>query len=74
MRTTLDIDEDVLIIAKDMAARQRISVGAALSTLAREALRRPVEIRREGRVPVFDVPDEARSITNEMVRAALNEP
>ena len=73
MRTTLNIDDDVLSIVKDMAARQRISVGAALSTLARESLHRPLEIGREGRAPVFAVPHEARSITNEVVREAISE-
>ena len=38
MRTTLDIDDDVLLAAKERAARERISIGAVLSELAREAL------------------------------------
>jgi hypothetical protein len=39
MRTTLDIDEDVLLAAKEMAALQRTSTGRVLSELARQALR-----------------------------------
>lgn len=38
MRTTLDIDEDVLLAAKEMASLQRTSTGRALSELARRAL------------------------------------
>lgn len=38
MRTTLDIDSDVLQAAKDMARRMGGSTGAALSVLARRAL------------------------------------
>jgi hypothetical protein len=38
MRTTLDIDEDVLLAAKERAILQRISTGRALSELARQAL------------------------------------
>lgn len=38
MRTTLDIDEDVLLAAKEMAALRGTSTGRALSELARQAL------------------------------------
>jgi Arc/MetJ family transcription regulator len=41
MRTTLDIDDDVLAAARERAAHERTSLGAVLSALAREALRRP---------------------------------
>lgn len=51
MRTTLDIDDDVLLAAKEHAARDRRSVGAVISTLAREALRRPAGVRDARRKP-----------------------
>lgn len=38
MRTTLDIDDDVLLAAKDLARRQRKTAGAVLSELARLGL------------------------------------
>lgn len=38
MRTTLDIDDDVLSAAKELARRERSSAGAVLSQLARRAL------------------------------------
>ena len=38
MRTTLDIDEDVLLAAKDLAALRRSTAGRVLSELARQAL------------------------------------
>lgn len=38
MRTTLDIDEDVLLAAKSMARRQRKSAGSIISELARKGL------------------------------------
>jgi len=38
MRTTLDIDEDVLLAAKSMARRQRRSAGSIISELARKGL------------------------------------
>lgn len=41
MRTTLDIDEDVLLAIKDLARRERRAAGKVLSDLARIALNRP---------------------------------
>ena len=38
MRTTLDIDDDVLLAAKERARRERKSAGAVISELARRAL------------------------------------
>ena len=40
MRTTLDIAEDVLQAAKELARRNRTTAGQVLSELAREALSR----------------------------------
>lgn len=41
MRTTLEIEDDVLLAAKEIGRRRRISTGKALSELAREALTAP---------------------------------
>lgn len=38
MRTTLSIDDDVLRMAKLYAAAHNVSIGAALSTLARRGI------------------------------------
>jgi hypothetical protein len=38
MRTTLSIDDDVLLAIRERARRERRSAGAVLSELAREAL------------------------------------
>ncbi len=38
MRTTLDIDDDVLGAAKEIGRRQRKTAGAVISELARRAL------------------------------------
>lgn len=38
MRTTVDIDDDVLLAAKDLARREKKSAGAVLSELARKGL------------------------------------
>lgn len=72
MRTTLQIDDDVLAEARQMALAQGRSVGAVISDLARHGLR-PIEIRFDGRFPVFDVPHDAPTITSEHVAAALDD-
>ncbi|KRC53580.1 MULTISPECIES: hypothetical protein [unclassified Nocardioides] len=38
MRTTLDVDDDVLLAVKERARREKRSAGAVLSELARAAL------------------------------------
>ena len=38
MRTTLNIDDDVLIAVKEVAARQSRSAGAVVSSLLRQSL------------------------------------
>lgn len=38
MRTTLDIDEDVLLATKELAKRERKTAGKLVSELVREAL------------------------------------
>jgi hypothetical protein len=38
MRTTLDIDEDVLSAAKDLAEKKNLTAGKVISELARKAL------------------------------------
>lgn len=50
MRTTLDIDNDVLQVAKEIAVARKQTAGQVISDLARQALARPshsykIEIR-----------------------------
>lgn len=69
MRTTLDIDDDILLAAKERAARERKSLGAVLSALAREALRGVPAARTAvpgGRFAVLPRRDEV--VTLERVR------
>lgn len=41
MRTTIDIDSDVLLAAKDLARREHKTAGQIISELARRALTQP---------------------------------
>lgn len=46
MRTTLDIDDDVLRAAKELARRERKTAGAVISELARQSLTTPRATKR----------------------------
>jgi len=43
MRTTIDIDDDLLAAAREIAQRERISAGQVVSRLLRTALAGPVQ-------------------------------
>lgn len=47
MRTTVNIDDDVLERAKDIAQVRHVSVGEALSELARRGMEAQVELRED---------------------------
>ncbi len=70
MRTTLNIDDDVFELARSLADARRVSIGRALSELARRGVkaRRP-SVSRSG-FHVFAV-EEAVSFGPDEVRAAL---
>jgi hypothetical protein len=72
MRTTLDIDDDVVTAAKELAAIERRSLGSVISELARRGLT-PARVESADGLPVIRVPAGTRAITPEMVRRALND-
>lgn len=74
MRTTLDIDEDVLNAAKELAAGRKTTAGKIISDLARQALTRrgnadQLEVR-DG-FPVL--PSTGKVITVEFIERLLEE-
>ena len=74
MRTTLNVDDDILDVAKNIAFVRQISVGQALSDLARRGMKTPVGLKRDpvSGFWVFDVPEGASRITSEDVQRALD--
>jgi hypothetical protein len=74
MRTTLNVDDDILDVAKNIALVRQISVGQALSDLARRGMKTPVGLKRDpvSGFWVFDVPEGASRITSEDVQRALD--
>jgi hypothetical protein len=56
MRTTLDVESDVLDAAKALALARGVSVGAALSELARRGVAARTPLSSRNGFPVFQVP------------------
>lgn len=66
MRTTLDVDDAVLAAARAVARSEGVSLGAALSQLARRGLQASPVVLVDG-FPVFDAGEDAPAITLELV-------
>jgi hypothetical protein len=73
MRTTLDIEDDVLMAAKEMARRQRLPIGKVLSNLARRALTQHRSGGTRDGVPLFPVQKKAGVATLELVNRLREE-
>jgi hypothetical protein len=67
MRTTLDLDEDVLGVAKSLAAQKRVSTGKVVSDLMRQALAPKKAPRMRNGFRLLDRPPGSKPITMEMV-------
>lgn len=76
MRTTLDIADDVLLAAKEIARREKLSVGAAITDLARRALlqadtvtssRSKASRSRLARLGIQPLPKRGGVVTNEKI-------
>ena len=74
MRTTLDIDDDVLEAAKELARARKTTAGEVISDLVRQSLTRPIDVDRlefRDRFPVL--PRTGAVVTPEVVKKLLDE-
>lgn len=74
MRTTLDIDDDMLAAARELATRKRSNMGAVVSELMRAALRREPEtvVNRNG-ITVFARRGLSQPVTLDVVNRLRDE-
>ncbi|PCE25294.1 CopG family transcriptional regulator [Paraburkholderia acidicola] len=76
MRTTLDIDDDVLAVVRSRAEREHSSIGRVLSELARAALQPPSGLAspavRNG-LPVLQAAAGNRPVTLDLVNQLRDE-
>jgi hypothetical protein len=73
MRTTLNIDDDVLAAAKERAAGEKITTGKVISDLARQALTQPAPgplIERNG---FMVLPSRGGVVTSALVKRLADE-
>ncbi|MBL8295393.1 MAG: hypothetical protein JNN08_26340 [Bryobacterales bacterium] len=75
MRTTLEIDDDVMVVAKEMARLKNQGIGRTISDLARRGLMPDASPARELQfgVPVWKHGPGAVAVTGEMVRNMADE-
>ena len=73
MRTTLDIDKDVLLAAKEIARQKGMTVGRVLSDLARKSLTKTSSITKKDGLPLFPVQPDAGIVTLELVNQLRDE-
>ena len=82
MRTTLDLDERVMSVARSQAKARGVSLGRAVSDLALEAIERRhsgagsearIVVDPETGFPVLHPPSGAPVITSELVAELLDE-
>ncbi len=75
MRTTLDIDDDVLAAAKELAAHQNQTAGKILSNLARRGIQQPQTTSPPKAINGFELlPADDRIVTPRLVEEILDEP
>jgi hypothetical protein len=73
MRTTLDIEEDVMLAARELARQRGVSLGKVFSDLARQALAHQEAGEVRNGVPLFPVQPGAVLVTLELVNRLRDE-
>jgi hypothetical protein len=73
MRTTLDIEADVLLAAKELARQRGLSTGKVVSDLLRQALTQKAAVTQRDGVPLFPIQPEAGVVTLELVNQLRDE-
>jgi hypothetical protein len=73
MRTTLDIQDDVLLATKAIARQRGISTGQVLSELARQALTQQPATAERNSIPLFPIQPGAGPVTLELVNQLRDE-
>ena len=73
MRTTLNLDDDVLQAARALSQRRRQPVGAVISELIRRGLGPSQSMEVRNGIRLFPVREGAGTVTPEVVKALLEE-
>jgi hypothetical protein len=72
MRTTIDLDEDVLRTAKALAAARKVTLSRVISDLAKKGMEpEPIQYTYRNGFPVFPKRPGAQPVTSEHVKELL---
>lgn len=73
MRTTVNLDDDVLHMAKQYARNRALGLGKAVSELVRRGINASRPTRTVNGLQVFDLPADSPRITTEDVHSLEDE-
>jgi hypothetical protein len=73
MRTTLNLDDDVLELLKDYAENRSVALGKAASELVRRGLEAPVQTRMVNGFHAVVLPGNSPKIASEKVKQLLED-
>jgi len=73
MRTTIDIEDDVLLAAKEIARTRGKTLGQVMSDLARQSLTRKSPASKKHGLPQFPIQPDAGVVTTELVNQLRDE-
>lgn len=73
VRTTLNLDDDVLRMAREYARRRSLSLGDAVGELVRSGLTTPRPTKLVNGFYVVDLPEDSPVVTTEDVRRLEDE-
>ena len=68
MRTTINLDDEVLRLAKSYAEKRSLSLGKAVSELVRRGLAARCPTKRVNGLLIFDPPPGLPEVTTELVK------
>jgi hypothetical protein len=73
MRTTLNLDDDVMEMVRRYSEARSVALGNAASELIRKGFSTPTPVRMVNGIVVFDVPPDSPRITSERVKELESE-
>lgn len=73
MRTTMNLDEDVVRIVREYARFRSVSLGTAVGELVRRGMTTPIPTKIVNGFHVVDLPAESPTVTTEDVRRLEDE-
>jgi hypothetical protein len=68
MRTTVNLDDDILQLVKSYAEAHSVAMGKALSELVRRGVGAPPRTRKVNGLVIFDLPEDTKPLTSEQVK------